>query len=46
MKVGDKWKLFVPSSLSYGKRGVPPSIGPYTTLIFYVELLEIIEGRK
>lgn len=46
MKVGDKWQLVVPSALAYGKRGAPPSIGPDATLIFDVELLEIIENKK
>ena len=41
MKVGDKWQLFVPAKLAYGKRGSPGGIGPDTTLIFEVELLEI-----
>lgn len=46
MKVGDKWQLVVPSALAYGKRGAPPSISPDATLIFDVELLEIIENKK
>lgn len=42
MPVGSKWRLFVPSDLAYGKRGAGGSIGPNTTLIFDVELLEIV----
>jgi FKBP-type peptidyl-prolyl cis-trans isomerase FklB len=41
MKIGDKWRLFLPSELAYGVRGSQPKIGPNTTLIFEVELLGI-----
>lgn len=41
MPLGSKWRLFVPSDLAYGDRGAGPQIGPHTTLIFDVELLEI-----
>ena len=40
MKVGGKWKLFVPSDLAYAKNG-KNSIGPNETLTFEVELLGI-----
>lgn len=42
MSVGSKWKLYVPSELAYGPRGAGGVIGPNTTLIFEVELLEIL----
>lgn len=42
MKVGDKWRLFVPSSLAYGARGAGQKIGPFTPLIFEVELISIL----
>ena len=42
MPVGSKWKLFIPSDLAYGDRGAGEKIGPGSTLIFEVELLEIL----
>jgi len=41
MKIGDKWRLFVPSDLAYGADGAGNAIGPNATLIFDVELLGI-----
>ncbi|MDX2443927.1 MAG: FKBP-type peptidyl-prolyl cis-trans isomerase [Bacteroidales bacterium] len=41
MKVGSKWRLFVPYDLAYGERGAGQLIGPYTALVFDIELLEI-----
>ena len=43
MKVGSKWRLFVPYDLAYGERGAGQQIGPYSALIFEVELLDIEE---
>jgi FKBP-type peptidyl-prolyl cis-trans isomerase FklB len=43
MKVGDKWRLFVPSELAYGPQGAGGVIGPNATLVFEVELLEIVQ---
>jgi len=41
MKVGDKWRLFLPSNLAYGEQSPTPAIPPNSALIFDVELLEI-----
>jgi FKBP-type peptidyl-prolyl cis-trans isomerase FklB len=41
MKVGDKWKLFIPAELAYGARGAGRAIGPNSVLVFEVELLGI-----
>jgi len=43
MPVGSKWELYIPSALAYGPRGAGANIGPNSTLIFEVELLEIVE---
>ncbi len=42
MKVGGKSKLICPSTLAYRDKGLPPLIKPGATLVFDIELLEII----
>jgi len=46
MKVGAKWRLFIPSELAYRERGSGQKIGPNSTLIFELELLGIKSGKK
>ena len=41
MKVGDKWRLFIPPAMAYGTSSPTPAIPPNSALIFDVELLEI-----
>jgi FKBP-type peptidyl-prolyl cis-trans isomerase FklB len=43
MPVGSKWKLFIPSELGYGDNGAGATIKPGSTLIFDVELIEIVK---
>ena len=42
MKVGAKLRLYVPHDLAYGEQGAGAAIAPYSTLIFDVELLDIL----
>jgi FKBP-type peptidyl-prolyl cis-trans isomerase FkpA/FKBP-type peptidyl-prolyl cis-trans isomerase FklB len=43
IKVGGKSRLVCPAGIAYGDRGSPPTIKPGTTLVFEVELLEIVK---
>ncbi|HYN00662.1 MAG TPA: FKBP-type peptidyl-prolyl cis-trans isomerase [Aestuariivirgaceae bacterium] len=46
MKVGGKARLVCPSDIAYGDRGRPPKIAPGATLVFEVELLDIVKPAE
>lgn len=41
MKEGDKWELYIPPELAYGKRGIRDRIPPNSALIYEVELIAV-----
>ena len=41
MPTGSKWKVFIPYDKAYGERAAGPKIGPYSTLVFEIELISI-----
>jgi FKBP-type peptidyl-prolyl cis-trans isomerase FklB len=43
MKPGSKWMLFIPPDLAYGSNSAGEKIGPNSTLVFEVELLEVLK---
>jgi FKBP-type peptidyl-prolyl cis-trans isomerase FkpA len=45
MKVGGKAQFVCPASLAYGPNGSPPTIPPQSTLVFDVELLDIVKPQ-
>ena len=42
MSKGSKWRLFIPSELGYGAQQAGEMIPPHSTLIFEVELIEVL----
>ena len=42
MSEGAKWRLFIPSDLGYGAQGAGEMIPPHSTLVFEVELIEVL----
>jgi FKBP-type peptidyl-prolyl cis-trans isomerase len=45
MSVGSKYRIYLPSGLAYGERGAGQIIPPYSTLVFTVELFEIVPNE-
>jgi FKBP-type peptidyl-prolyl cis-trans isomerase len=46
MKVGEKARLIIPSALGYGPEGSPPHIGPYSPLVFDIEVVEKVSDNE
>jgi FKBP-type peptidyl-prolyl cis-trans isomerase FkpA len=46
MRVGAAYRLFIPSALAYGERGGGSVVPPYATLVFEVELLDILDADE
>jgi FKBP-type peptidyl-prolyl cis-trans isomerase FklB len=45
MPTGSKWKLFIPTELAYGNKGAGENIGPNETIIFDMELVDIVNNK-
>ncbi|MDR0878845.1 MAG: FKBP-type peptidyl-prolyl cis-trans isomerase, partial [Treponema sp.] len=46
MTVGSTYRFYIPSRLAYGEQGAGQMIPPFSTLIFKVELLEILSEEN
>lgn len=45
MRPGDKWEVWIPSHLGYGQRGGGSNIRGFTTLVFEIEMIEILTSQ-
>lgn len=45
MDKGAKYTFYIPGNLAYGEQGVPGKIQPMETLVFEVEVLDIVEPK-
>ena len=46
MNVGSRYRFYIPSHLAYGERGAGMIIPPYSTLVFTIELIEIVDNNE
>ena len=46
MKVGDKFHFIIPYQLAYGEQGFQGVIPPKASLIFDVEMIDVMEGNE
>ncbi|MEH6649485.1 MAG: FKBP-type peptidyl-prolyl cis-trans isomerase [Motiliproteus sp.] len=46
MRQGDRWQLYIPAELAYGKRSPSTDIPPSSTLLFEMELLQIEQSPE
>jgi FKBP-type peptidyl-prolyl cis-trans isomerase len=46
MPTGSKWELYIPGHLAYGTQGAGDNIGPNETIIFEIELIDIVNNDK
>ncbi|WP_379910941.1 FKBP-type peptidyl-prolyl cis-trans isomerase [Marinobacterium aestuariivivens] len=45
MREGAQWMLYIPPELAYGASSPMPAIAPNSTLVFKVELLEVLPSQ-
>ena len=45
MPVGSRWMVWIPPEQGYGLRGAGAHIGPNATLVFDIELLEVVKAQ-
>ncbi len=46
MPTGSLWRVYIPSAAGFGEKGLPGLIPPYYALIYEVELLKVMDGKK
>jgi len=46
MPQGSKWRLYIPSDLAYGASATGDKIGPNSTLIFDLDLIEVVKPEE